>query len=103
MEAGEFEAEVFLVAHADVETLDGLACCALHQIVGRGHDDQPIGMRITFESDIAVIASGEQFRFRIAMDSGRFLDDPHEWLVLVGRPVDCPDLFIGQGFVQIDV
>src|SRR5919107_5959808 len=103
VEAGEFERGRLGESTADVEGLYRLASGAFHQVVERGHDDDAVGVGIALEANVTPVGAGEELRLRVAVDAGGLLDQPHERLVLVGRPVDGPDLLLRQGILEEDM
>src|SRR5829696_6546779 len=99
MQTRELESAIFVEAMADIERLNGLARSAFHEVVERGHHHHPIRERVALESDVAIVAAGDYFRLRVAVNTAALLHDSHERLVLVGRPVDRPDLLVFERLI----
>src|ERR671910_606791 len=87
----------------DVKGLHRLTRRAFHQVIKRGHDYDAVGIGIALEADVTPVGAREELRFRVAMDAGGLLYQPHERLVLVRSPVDGPDLLLRQGILEEDV
>src|SRR5205823_3285328 len=92
MQAEELEPHRLRIPGDEVHALDRGACRALHQVVqGRDRDD-PTGVGIEGEADVAEIGPREDLRFGEAVQSGRLRHDPHERLLTIGVAVDFPKI-----------
>src|SRR5579875_2320149 len=91
MQAGEGQAEGFVPAAGAVESLHGVACRALHQVVESGHDHDALLAGIQFKADVAVVAARQDFGFGIAIDPAALFDQSDERLALVRLAVNTPE------------
>src|SRR5207247_2650414 len=90
MQAEELEPHRLRIPGDEVHALDRGARRALHQVVqGRDRDD-PTGVGIEGEADVAEIGPREDFRFGEAVESGRLRHDPDERLLTICVAVDFP-------------
>src|SRR5690606_36000471 len=76
---------------------------ALHQVVDRSHDDQPLAVRIQLPADVAVVRARQDLRLRVAVDAARFLHQADERLLAIHAPVDLPQILVCQRLLEEDV
>ena len=100
MKAGEVQCCCLLKPTHNIHRLHAVAGGALDQVVYGRHHHNSFALRVPFEADIAVVRAGKDLRLGIAINAGALFDDPNERLFTVLLPVNLPNGFVVQIFLQ---
>jgi len=65
-----------------------------------GAEGDVFGWSVALSADIAVIAAGKNFRFRVTVNATAFLDDTDKRFVVIGGTIQFPDIFFVEILVQ---
>ena len=93
MQAWEREPGGLVQPMHDVEALNSLTRCPLHEVVNCTNDDKSVTTGINLKADVAKIGPAQELWLRVTVNAISLLYDPDKGLLRIVFPKYCPDFF----------
>src|SRR4030067_1580998 len=82
-------------AHHNVQALHALSRSALHHVVNRREQQQPISMLVDFEAYVTIVCALCDFRVGKLVAAFQVLDEAYEWFAFVCAAKRFPNILVG--------